>query len=184
MSSESSVDGCSPYNRPSTSLSCRSEDLALPSSPTGNKYQKFNLPKLKLDDNPQVYEHEIDRNSGLASVRKPSVCERKVKKYGQNPPVDKIKNEKMVQDSILAAQMLQSAVQRELAGREPLCHFNYDSDIGCKHCIRSDLRAEPGRLLAGCSTMQWTASLKGYVSLLMGNHESSPRGREGFHVSH
>ena len=49
-------------------------------------------------------------------------------------------------DAILAAQMLQSAVFRELHGKHCKCNFACDSDIGCRHCIRSDLNALPGRM--------------------------------------
>ena len=48
-------------------------------------------------------------------------------------------------DAILAAQMLQSAVFRELHGKHCKCNFACDSDIGCRHCIRSDLKAMPGQ---------------------------------------
>ena len=49
-------------------------------------------------------------------------------------------------DAILAAQMLQSAVFRELHGKSCKCSFECDSDIGCRHCIRSDLNALPGHM--------------------------------------
>ena len=49
-------------------------------------------------------------------------------------------------DAILAAQMLQSAVFRELHGKLCKCSFECDSDIGCRHCIRSDLNALPGHM--------------------------------------
>ena len=49
-------------------------------------------------------------------------------------------------DAILAAQMLQSAVARELQGRTCPCNFCCDSDIGCRHCIRQDLKAVPGHM--------------------------------------
>ena len=49
-------------------------------------------------------------------------------------------------DAILAAQTLQSAVARELQGRSCPCNFCCDSDIGCHHCIRQDLKAVPGHL--------------------------------------
>ena len=49
-------------------------------------------------------------------------------------------------DAILAAQMLQSAVFRELHGKSCKCNFACDSDIGCRHCIRSDLKALPGHM--------------------------------------
>ena len=49
-------------------------------------------------------------------------------------------------DAILAAQMLQSAVARELQGRKFPCNFCCDSDIGCHHCIRQDLKAVPGHM--------------------------------------
>eukprot|EP00435_Cladocopium_sp_Y103_P013108 s4024_g3.t1 len=49
-------------------------------------------------------------------------------------------------DAILAAQMLQSAVVRELHGKICKCNFECDSDIGCRHCIRSDLKAVPGHM--------------------------------------
>ena len=49
-------------------------------------------------------------------------------------------------DAILAAQMLQSAVIRELHGKSCKCNFKCDSDIGCRHCIRSDLKALPGHM--------------------------------------
>ena len=132
--------------RPSTSLPCRPEGMALPSSLSSNSHRETDMPKLRFDDNPEVYKHEIDHNAGFVPVLKTSIHERKVKKYGQNPPVDKIKIEKITQDSILAAQMLQSAVHRETEGRVSFCNYNCDSDIGCKHCIRSDLRALPGKM--------------------------------------
>ena len=132
--------------RPSTSLHCRPEGMALPSSLSSNSHSETDIPKLRFDDNPEVYKHEIDHNAGFVPVLKTPINERKVKKYGQNPPVDKIKIEKITQDSILAAQMLQSAVHRETEGRVSFCNYNCDSDIGCKHCIRSDLRALPGKM--------------------------------------
>ena len=49
-------------------------------------------------------------------------------------------------DAILAAQMLQSAVFRELHGKLCKCSFECDNDIGCRHCIRSDLNALPGHM--------------------------------------
>ena len=49
-------------------------------------------------------------------------------------------------DAILAAQMLQSAVFRELHGKSCKCSFECDSEIGCRHCIRSDLNALPGHM--------------------------------------
>ena len=49
-------------------------------------------------------------------------------------------------DAVLAAQMLQSAVFRELHGKPCKCNFACDSDIGCRHCIRSDLNALPGHM--------------------------------------
>ena len=49
-------------------------------------------------------------------------------------------------DAILAAQMLQSAVARELQGRSCPCNFNCDGDIGCHHCMRQDLKAVPGHM--------------------------------------
>ena len=49
-------------------------------------------------------------------------------------------------DAILAAQMLQSAVFRELHGKSCKCNFACHSDIGCRHCIRSDLKALPGHM--------------------------------------
>ena len=132
--------------RPSTSLHCRPEGMAMPSSLSSNSHSEVNLPKLRFDDNPEVYKHEFDHNAGFVPVLKSPISERKVKKYGQNPPVDKNKTEKITQDSILAAQMLQSAVHREMEGRVSFCNYNCDSDIGCKHCIRSDLRALPGKM--------------------------------------
>ena len=42
--------------------------------------------------------------------------------------------------------MLQSAVFRELHGKLCKCSFECDSDIGCRHCILSDLNALPGHL--------------------------------------
>ena len=48
--------------------------------------------------------------------------------------------------AILAAQMLQSAVFRELHGKSYKCNFACDSDIGCRHCIRSDLKGLPGHM--------------------------------------
>ena len=128
--------------RPSTSLPCRSEGLALPSTTIGNEHRK----QLNFSDDLEIYEHEIDRNSGFAPLRKLTVFEKKIKRFGANPPVDKIKNEAAIDDSILAAQMLQSAVHRELEGRDAKCRFLCNSDIGCKHCIRADLRARPGNM--------------------------------------
>ena len=49
-------------------------------------------------------------------------------------------------DAILAEKMLQSAVFRELHGKPCKCNFACDSDIGCRHCIRSDLNALPGHM--------------------------------------
>ena len=49
-------------------------------------------------------------------------------------------------DAILAAQMLQSAVARELQGPSCPCNFSCDSDIGCRYCIRQDLKAVPGHM--------------------------------------
>ena len=49
-------------------------------------------------------------------------------------------------DAILAAQMLQSAVARELQGRSCPCNFCCDSDIGCRHCIRQGLKAVLGHM--------------------------------------
>ena len=41
-------------------------------------------------------------------------------------------------DAILAAQLLQSAVFRELREKSCKCNVKCDSDICCRHCIRSD----------------------------------------------
>ena len=40
--------------RPSTSLPCRPEGMALPSSLSSNRHSEANLPKLRFDDNPEV----------------------------------------------------------------------------------------------------------------------------------
>jgi len=49
-------------------------------------------------------------------------------------------------DAILAAQMLRAAVFRKLHGKPCKCNFKCDSDIGCRHCIPSDLKALPGHM--------------------------------------
>ena len=82
--------------RPSTSLPCRSEGLALPSPTIGNEHRK----QLNFSDDLEIYEHEIDRNSGFAPLRKLTVFEKKIRRFGANPPVDRIKNEAAIDDSL------------------------------------------------------------------------------------
>ena len=65
------------------------------------------------------------------------------KEYAISYKPNKQKSQQAQEDAILSAQMLQSAVFRELHGHPCSCGFMYDSDIGCVHCIREDLEATP-----------------------------------------
>ena len=64
-------------------------------------------------------------------------------KFPVNYKPNKEKSQQSLDDAILSAQMLQSAVFREQTGHSCQCGFMCDSDIGCIHCIREDLEATP-----------------------------------------
>ena len=65
------------------------------------------------------------------------------KEYAISYKPNKQKSQQAQEDAILSAQMLQSAVFRELHDHSCSCGFMCDSDIGCVHCIREDLEATP-----------------------------------------
>ena len=65
------------------------------------------------------------------------------KEYAISYKPNKQKSHQAQEDAILSAQMLQSAVFRELHDHSCSCGFMCDSDIGCVHCIREDLEATP-----------------------------------------
>ena len=97
---------------------------------------------VSFGGNDEIFEVPIEHHCNL------NPCH--AKHRSQNPiritrddRIRKDTNESRESDAILAAQMLQSAVFREVHGKSCKCNFACDSDIGCHHCIRSDLKALP-----------------------------------------
>ena len=62
-------------------------------------------------------------------------------KLGKKPKLNFEKIADSAEDAILAAQMLESSVKRELSGVKCKCKFLCDSDIGCKYCITKRLQS-------------------------------------------
>ena len=112
------------------------QHFAMPVTPNrtvsfGNDIETFEIP----------IEHDCNLNPCHAEQRTHNpICITKDDRYRK----DTI--EARESDAILAAQMLQSAVFRGLHGKSCKCNFACDSDIGCRHCIPSDLKALPGHM--------------------------------------
>ena len=134
--------------RPSSSIHCqpeglghvhnihREQSLAMPVS---RKHVSFGSSEIEEFDvgNAEMYPYLPRERSGVSIT------------FEQNQLLSKERLAKVraqEDDAILAAQMLQSAVSRELSGYHCTCQFACDNDIGCKHCIRSDLKAVPGHM--------------------------------------
>ena len=97
---------------------------------------------VSFGDNVEIYEVPIEHDCNL------NPCHAKHRTHNpvritKDDRTRKDTIEARESDAILAAQMLQSAVFRELHGKPCRCNFACDSDIGCRHCIRSDLNALP-----------------------------------------
>ena len=99
---------------------------------------------VSFGDNDEIFEIPIEQNCNLHRA-KPS-NELSSSSHHMDDRTRKDAIEARESDAILAAQMLQSAVFRELHGKLCRCSFECDSDIGCRHCIRSDLNALPGHI--------------------------------------
>ena len=100
---------------------------------------------VSFGGNDEIFEVPIEQNCNLHP------CQAKHRTFNpvritKNDRTRKDTIEARESDAILAAQMLQSAVFRELHGKICKCSFECDSDIGCRHCIRSDLNALPGHM--------------------------------------
>ena len=115
---------------------CFNQHFAMPVTPNRT---------VSFGGNDEIFEVPIEQNCNLYP------CQAKQRTFNpvritKNDRTRKDTIEARESDAILAAQMLQSAVFRELHGKLCKCSFECDSDIGCRHCIRSDLNALPGHM--------------------------------------
>ena len=100
---------------------------------------------VSFGDNDEIFEVPVEHHCNLHPCQAKTRTHNPVRITG-NDRTRKDTIEARESDAILAAQMLQSAVFRELHGKSCKCNFACDSDIGCQHCIRSDLNALPGHM--------------------------------------
>ena len=112
--------------------------------------QQFAMPvtpnrTVSFGDNDEIFEVPIEHHCNLHPCQAKTRTHNPVRITGDDR-TRKDTIEARESDAILAAQMLQSAVFRELHGKSCKCNFACDSDIGCRHCIRSDLNALPGHM--------------------------------------
>ena len=115
---------------------CFNQHFAMPVTPNRT---------VSFGGNDEIFEVPIEQNCNLHP------CQAKQRTFNpvritKDDRTRKDTIEARESDAILAAQMLQSAVFRELHGKLCKCSFECDSDIGCRHCIRSDLNALPGHM--------------------------------------
>ena len=109
---------------------CFNQHFAMPVTPNRT---------VSFGGNDEIFEIPIEQNCKLHPIFNPI-------RITKDDHTRKDTIEARESDAILAVQMLQSAVFRELHGKFCKCSFEYDNDIGCRHYIRSDLNALPGHM--------------------------------------